>query len=77
MYYRTLYTVETLKEMIENIDIYISYDDNQMPQQALPMRRSLCYPADTIQEVPHNLQLLHLQIPDPEDLRKKNVHISC
>lgn len=30
MYYRTLYTVETLKEMIENIDIYISYDDNQM-----------------------------------------------
>ena len=41
------------------------------------VRRSLCYPADTIQEVPHNLQLLHLQIPDPEDLRKKNVHISC
>ena len=38
MYYRTLYTVETLKEMIENIDIYISYDDNQMDDFLL-----ICY----------------------------------
>ncbi len=30
MYYRTLYTIETLKKEIENVAIYISDDNNQM-----------------------------------------------
>ena len=38
MYYRTLYTIETLKKEIENVDIYISDDNKQMDDFIL-----ICY----------------------------------